>query len=373
MNILLLYFKKTLRDKMFLLIMILFPVVLIWILGNAFSGIMGGGESTGNAPSQITMLYKTLDESPASAAFESHMAGENEYFILIRMEDEDEALNMVRTNRYAAFVTVSGGEVTIYKNSRYNFYSSLGELIMKTFVDDYNLIYEILSIDPMMMEGIGAFVPEKITSTKSIVQDRQPNSMDYYGVTITTMFILYGIIFMGTYIAGDRGEKTLDRILVAPVKSSTYQWGVLTGNTVVLMLQLSMMILLGILVFRVYWGDALGISLLVMACQVVMACALGALLGLTMKNEELIAGIAQVAIPAFVFLGDGYVSIPAQGVFLAIKKMSPVYWVNHAIFDAIYSQDHSKAFVSMGISLGITALCTLLILLHNRNRRVRHE
>ena len=54
-NFFLVYGKRTVRDRMFFMIMLLFPVILIWLLGNAFAGIMGdqGAESLDNAD----MLY----------------------------------------------------------------------------------------------------------------------------------------------------------------------------------------------------------------------------------------------------------------------------------------------------------------------------
>ncbi|MBN2882404.1 MAG: hypothetical protein JXN10_02675, partial [Clostridia bacterium] len=102
--------------------------------------------------------------------------------------------------------------------------------------------------------------------------------------------------------------------------------------------------------------------------EIIMVSALGTVLGLTIKNENLIAGLSQIVIPVIVFLGDGYVNIGGGSTIMAIKKISPMYWVNHGIFDAIYLGDYSKAFISFAICIGVAVLCTGAVMFVNRRK-----
>ena len=65
--------------------------------------------------------------------------------------------------------------------------------------------------------------------------------------------------------------------------------------------------------------------------------------------------------------------LPSTGTLGIIKQISPLYWVNHSIFNAIYLNDYSNAWISIGISLTIAFITTLLIIFINRARRVTHE
>ena len=371
LNFFILYGKRTVRDKMFTLIMLVFPFLLIWVLGSAFSGIMGGGDDVSEPSIHASILYTITEDSQMSDLFEEHMTGANEYFSMKRFDDQEEGKNKIKYHENDAYVIVGADKITVYKNSYYNFNASMGELIIKAFADDYNLMYEIANTDPAALTRVGDVTGSGFTEEVSFDRDRTPGSMDYYGVSMSTMFIFYGMIFLGTYFAGNRLNKTEGRIKASPANILSYQWGTALGNVVLMILQAVFIIGAGLIVFKVYWGDALGIGLLVILAETLMVSAMGTVLGLTMKNEGAIAGIAQIVIPAIVFLGDGYVEIGGGGTVQAIKKLSPMYWINHGIFDAIYLNEHRTAYISIAISLGVAVVCTAVIALLNvkRNRR----
>jgi ABC-2 type transport system permease protein len=235
-------------------------------------------------------------------------------------------------------------------------------------------MYEIAVTNPAALTNPVDTGSRGFTEEVSFDRQRTPGSMDYYGVTMATMFIFYGVIFLGTYFAGNRLNKTEERIKSSPASIISYQWGSALGNIVLMMLQALFVIGAGLLVFNVYWGDAMGIGFLVIFGEALMISALGTVLGLTMKNENAIAGISQIVIPAIVFLGDGYTPIGGGPVLQAIKKISPMYWINNGIFDAIYLGEYRKAFIAVTICIGIAIVCTLAVIMVNsgRNRRKAH-
>jgi len=75
-NFFILYAKRTVRDKMFSLIMLAFPLLLIWILGSAFGGIMGDGGDVNETVTAASMIYTVSEESQMSATFTDYMTGE---------------------------------------------------------------------------------------------------------------------------------------------------------------------------------------------------------------------------------------------------------------------------------------------------------
>lgn len=365
-----LYAKRTVRDKMFTLIMLVFPMLLIWILGSAFGGIMDDGGDDSEPMISANLIYTVTGESQMSEIFTEYMADDNEYFSMTRFDDIDAGKEKIVRNEFDAYVVIDQNKIILYKNSYYNFNSSMGELIIKAFADDYNLMYEIALTDPSLLQG--AAETNEAGFTKEVTFDRQrtAGAMDYYGVSMSTMFIFYGMIFLATYFAGNRINKTEDRIRASGAGILTYQWGTALGNIVLILVQSIIIFTAGIVFFKVYWGNALGIGILVVFAEIIMISSIGTLLGLTMKNENTIAGISQLVIPAIVFLGDGYTHIGGTGVILTIKKISPMYWINHGIFDAIYLNDNKKAFTAIIICFCIAVLSTAVVALLNRDRRI---
>ncbi len=354
---------------MFIMIMIVFPILLIWLLGNAFSGMIGD-ESLSIV--HANMLYHVTDDSINSKTFIDSLVNENiDEFTFNEESNEEVALDKIKKNQADAYIVVDSNTIRIYKNSVYNFNGTMAELLINNYAEQFNLITTILQIDGSLLIKQPT---EQISYTEivSIKKDREPGSMDYYGVTITSMFLFYGLIFISTYIIEDKRKKTKDRILITPAHETTYQWGIISGNVFILFCQMLLMVVLGILVFNTYWGDNILIPILILGAELVMVSALGSLLGMVIKSESVIVGVAQLLIPVLVFLGDGYVQLPSTGTFGIIKQFSPLYWVNHSIFNAIYLNDYSNAWISIGISLTIALITTLLIVFINRARRVVH-
>jgi len=366
LNVFSVYLKRTIRNKTFIFIMILFPIALIWVLGNAFSGMMGDDIKE---TMHSNIIYTLSDSSTTANEFKTYMINkESEYFTFILENNYDSAMDSIKKNEFDAYVIVSKDKIVLYKNSIYNFNGTMAELILRAYVDRYNMIYEIYSIDPTLLQK-EQNNSEKYTKIVSLKENRNPGSMDYYGVTITSMFIFYGLIFISTYMIGDKRQKTKDRIMVSPIKGTTYQWAIISGNVFVLFLQMLLLISLGILVFNTYWGDNILIPLLILFVELVMVSAIGAVLGMLIKSESLVSGISQFLIPVFVFLGDGYVQLPSGGVIGIIKRISPIYWVNHGIFNAIYLNDYNSAYISIGFNISIALICTTIIIFNQYNWR----
>ena len=366
-NFFIVYGKRTVRDRMFFVIMLLFPVILIWLLGNAFSGIMGDQGSEGL--NKANMLYYVNEQTDLSQSFKENMVDEeNEYFYFTKTQDREQAIESIVRNKYDAFVELSADTITVYKNSNYNFNSSLGELILKSFADNFNLVYEVSSLGIIVDPSAGGVTGDSFTREVSFDRERTPGAMDYYGVTMSTMFIFYGVIFLGTYLSENKRNKTAGRIQASPVNMLSYQWGTAAGSVVLLTMQSILVIGFGVFVFKVYWGGALLMGAMIILAEIIMVSALGTVIGLSLKNENLIAGLSQIIIPVIVFLGDGYVNIGGGSAITAIKKISPMYWVNHGIFDAVYLGNYTKAFTSIAFCLGVAVLSTLVVMFINRRK-----
>jgi ABC-2 type transport system permease protein len=71
-----------------------------------------------------------------------------------------------------------------------------------------------------------------------------------------------------------------------------------------------------------------------------------------------------------VFLGGGYVPLSVMGEGISeLSVISPVKWVNTALFNVIFDGNYSGVAEAVGINLGIALLLiTLSAILSRRNR-----
>jgi ABC-2 type transport system permease protein len=202
---------------------------------------------------------------------------------------------------------------------------------------------------------------------RALDEDRQPGSLDYYTVTMLTMILLYASLTGFWSIRGDIEQMTGNRTLCAPVRKYEFLTGKVLGCIGVTFLQALVVLLFSGLVLKAYWGEDLVTVCILLMSQSIMAVSLGAGLAYLFKNGDAASGIINTAVPLIVFLGGGYVPLDVMGAsFEKLSNISPVKWINSALFRVIYDGDYSQVALSLGINISIAVLFILIAAMFSR-------
>jgi ABC-2 type transport system permease protein len=344
-------FKLNVRSYKANIMMVLFPIVLILILGAAFSGQFDSTitlgdmkvlytEDVGESRHYLTDAFKEFRESLT-----------REYGLVFeKTDDADAGMESVKGYKYAGYIQVSDemGEIRFYNNEKHGGYKSvILESALSSFIKTYGAMETIAANKPEalgmpQMQGRGEYV-----SLKSLNQKQQPGSLDYYAVTMMTMILLYASLTGLWSVREDITQMTAGRILCAPVKRYEF----LTGKWVL----------------KANWGSDLISVLLLLTTYSIMAVSLGVGLAYLFQKADAANGLLNTIIPVVVFLGGGYVPLSEMGsVFNGISNISPVKWANTALFRLIYDQDYSQFATSVLINLSAAAVFILISALFSR-------
>ena len=361
-NIALKDIKHNLRNKQIMLIMIAFPIVLMWILGTALSGAMDGDSLMFD---NTKVAYSISGDSQRVQAFEDFIKESEKFGIkATRIQDHDKGIDSIKETEYACYIDFNDNEnkINLFKNERYNFEATFVEGVFHTFVQKYNVAAEIVKVNPEAIKEVLKENSKKYVELKSIDRKKQPRAIDYYGITMTTLIIMYGSMSGAFGINGERTKKTGNRILTSPIKKYEFFIGKSIGAFITLMFQLSIVILFSRYALGVDWGESPGIVFLIMATEAFMATSLGIGPAFIFKSEGAMSGILNIMIPLMVFLGGGYVPLEQfnSEILLNIAKISPVRWANDTIFKVIYAGNFNDVFTTIAINL-IAALVFLTI------------
>jgi len=107
-NIVLKEIKHNLRDKQTMIIMIAFPIVLMWILGTAFSGGMDG---TSLMFDNTKVAYSIVGEGQRVQAFEAFIKEMEKYGIKpTRIQEYNKGINSVKETEYACYIDFNDKE-----------------------------------------------------------------------------------------------------------------------------------------------------------------------------------------------------------------------------------------------------------------------
>lgn len=361
-NIVLKEIKHIVRNKQIMVIMIAFPIALMWILGTAFSGVMGGDSLMFE---NTKVAYSVNGEGQRAQAFEDFMKKTEEMGIkATRIQDYDKGINSVKETEYACYIDFNNSEnkISLFKNERYNLEASFVEGVFQAFVQKYNVISEIAKVNPEAVREVLKEDSKKYVQVKSIDRKKQPRAIDYYGITMTTLIIMYGSMAGGFGINGERTNKTRNRILASPIKKYEFFIGKNIGTFVGLIFQLLIVIVFSRFVLGVDYGGNPALVYLIMASEAFMSVAMGVGVAFIFKSEAAVSGVLNMIIPFMIFLGGGYVPLEQinSEVLFNLAKISPVRWANDTIFKIIYAGDVSNVVTTISINL-IAALVFLTI------------
>ena len=384
-------FKKELmhniRDKNGSIMMILFPIILMLILGTALSGMFESNVTFDN----VKIIYSIDNKSESDndrldgkdnilQAFNSFIEqGKSMKIAFLDIENDKEGIERIKDAGVTAFVHVNKQDNTLrlYKNETYNFEANFVESILLAFVGRYNAISELAKENPAYLKSIIKDQLSKsnfrkgFTEIMTLNRSRQPRAIDHYAVAILTMILMYSSLAGSSSIKNEQNLKTGNRLLCANVKKHELLIAKVFGSIFVTMLQGSIVIIFSKYVLKAYWGSHMGIILLIVLCETIMAVSIGTGIAFVIKNESVSSGIINTIIPVMVFLGGGYIPLDSFGsALLQLSTISPIKWINQSIFRIIYNNDFSYVTVAVSISLAIAAIFIILSSLLYRKESV---
>lgn len=348
--------KHTIRDVRTFIFMLAFPIVLMLILGTALSNAFDQKISVNN----ITVLYKVTAGPPIADSFEkfvSQVEKDGVHFKKAAVTSA-EGKKEVQENNATAYAEVTQNGIQLYGSDRNSIEESIVQGMLQAYADKFNMVSAVASVNPAKVNNVlmsGAkndFIQET-----SLQGKKQPGSMDYYAVAMSTMIALYGAISASALIRKERVQNTALRLVAAPVKKSEIFLGKILGCLIINALCTLIVVAFSHYVYKANWGDHPGVVLVVLLTEVFLAVSFGLGISYMAKTGEASRLIIMIVIQLASFIGGAYFKIDhATGVLNIIMNLSPLTWVNQAINKIIFMNDLGAAFPVIGLNLGIAAL-----------------
>lgn len=358
LNILVKEIKENVRNIRSMALMILFPIVLMFVLGTALSGVFDNSSQF----KDINVLYTQEGDPSLNSAFNTFLAKGQEIGIhFTQAEGVQQGIEGVQNGKYAGFIRVSESGVQLYKNDRDAFKANLVETILGSFLQRYNAVATIAKVNPALVsqmvnqEGPAS---NQFVQLSSLGDRKQPSAMDYYAITMLTLITLYSAMTGAAAIKGERTLKTLNRLLCSPIRKDEILIGKILGALAITLLQALVVLAFSKIFLKTYWGDHMGTVLMLVMSEIIMAVSLGMGIAFVTKNDK---EIINLLIPLIGFFGGGYIPIEALGgTVQKLSGFSPLRWINQSLFSVVFSNDLSTVTTAILINLAVAAVFLVL-------------
>jgi ABC-2 type transport system permease protein len=367
-------FLRNLRDVKSLLNMILLPVILILILGNALASAFHVGDV-----GKTKTAYLDNDRGAISGEFEKFLDMDEIKGILevTRVETYEEGRRLVSEGKVSAFIVIEDGftanahsgsksTIKVYKDKNNTFRASIVDNIVEGFTDGANTMLAMSAIGGGM-DGIERkAVIERIPLS---AKGKIPSAMDYYGVTMLVLITMYGSLYSLHGVFEDYLEGMRNRLLSAPVRLSSHFAGKIVGTVFTIYIQILALILFTKVAYGVNWGDNTGQILFIAFTLSFFAVTMGLMIAMLLKQKNIANAAAMTVIPVMTFVSGGYVRIVSDSKFYTIiKSIMPSSLGHTAFFNSIYGEFAGQTVSSLAILWGMILVMGIVSVIAGRRR-----
>lgn len=179
------------------------------------------------------------------------------------------------------------------------------------------------------------------------------------------MLVMFALLFTVTgtnLVIWEKQLGTLRRLLVLPLDKAAFLIGKLSGIYFLGLIQLAVLVLAGVVLFRVNWGRSPTALLLIILSFEFTATSLGAVLATFAKTDRQANALASLVIMAISALGGAWWPLDITPPWMRmIGRCLPTAWALGAFQDtAIRGLGVAAILPQAGLLLGLGAVCLFI-------------
>jgi ABC-2 type transport system permease protein len=171
-------------------------------------------------------------------------------------------------------------------------------------------------------------------------------------------WVIVPLLGISALFAYERTGGTLRRLLITPTHKATFLLGTISGQVAMALVQMVLLILFGIFVMRLGWGQAPAALILMLLSTALVGAALGTMLGTCIKTASQANGLSVLLGMLLALLGGCWLPLELfpETVRTAVRIL-PTTWAMQGLLDILVrGQDVPGVWLEAGVLLGYAAV-----------------
>lgn len=359
------------RDRINLVMLFVFPIVLVTVLGYALDGLMGSDFDI----FEDGKIYYTVDgKSDYEKGFDMFKDAFKKEFddvSFIEASDIDKAKSDVKNNKAYALITIDKDGYEYYRNpTGEDMSSKVFRGIFEGVLDDYSLVELTSEKNPAMIQSI---LDRKIKDyTKDIkVGTHSISSLDYYTFAELALIILYVSAVVGESVVNEREYQTINRIKMSEKGHVVGTLAKVTLGILVGIIQVIVVYIYSTIVLDSRWGDNLVPIIVNLMFFILFSSMLGLFIATISKDGKSMNSLLNSLTIILCLFGGAYTPLSVLKSIPGISTLtlfSPVYWVISSLISISTGVKDVYSSTLIGICVGFSLL-TLIIVVIKQNKK----
>jgi ABC-2 type transport system permease protein len=378
-------------SKTELLFFLILPVLFTFLL----SGVGGGGSQ------QIAVLVVDQDASSLSAAFIQALT--NNADLEVKVTSHAEAESEYRNRQAQAWVLIPAGfetELAAGQPATLEFHKATGdssadaaEQAISAAARSIDRVVQVASTSTAFAEGIQPFanpterqgyfmnnlalaqakfagLPNRLIITRAASEKASLDERAQASIGQLVSWVLIPLLGTSVLFAYERNGKTLQRLLTTSTRKSTYLFGALSGQLAAAIVQMVILMLFGIYVMHVPWGQSpVGLAVMMLSFGLA-SVALGTTLGTFIKSERQANNLSIMIGMMLSLLGGCWWPLEFfPPTMQTIARALPTYWAMQGFSDLVL---HGQGVAAIWVEAGILLIFAVVFFLVGL-KRFRYE
>jgi len=349
-NIVVKEIKEFARDKTNLFIFMMFPVILVFLLGNLLTSMDKSEETIG----EIKIQYLVETANPYQVmAIQSFVkeAGDGSNLFFEEAKDLETGRQLAGNDEITAVVIFTGDpmEIQVYEGTNHIKNRTVGA-ILNSFVQTNKSITAVMNTSPEALTNRNT-VQEDYVVQKDLGVNR--TMIDYYAVSMVAMIGFMSILVGAGAFIGERQDKTINRLIITPQNRILLFLQKILGMVPQVVLQITVIMTVSVFVFKAHYAATLGVNLyLFFMFLIVTLCmiSIGAAIGIVIKANPM--AVIMPVLWLMMFFGGTY---SKELNIKGLTNKMPIYQIQQAAFDLAIFNRFGKANTVIIICLLVMA------------------
>lgn len=362
-------FIKNLRDVKMFAILIIFPILTIYILGNSINDFL-----TTDTDKKIAVGYVNQDTGITGQEFDKFLDSKDirDRLEVISFGDKSQGQKALDSGTINTLIYVpselsqnlsKGTKQSIHVYGNKNV--ELIEYVVSGFTTSFNAVKAVVSSGGKPAVLLPESSIKRVYYTKNA---STPSAIDYYSVLTLLQMLLLGAIFGVFIVTRSYGSDVHIRINMLPVNPGAVVLGRILGSTLYLLLAAVITMVFSKIAYNANWDGNLIVILgafLLFSC---ISVGIGVLSGLFLRS---FGAALMIIMLLSIFLATASGAISPASTMESISFISPNHHAKILIFGAIYGYSSD---IMLGAALWLFGMITVIygaaaVFL----RRVKHD
>ena len=357
--------KAFFRSKSDVIVMLIFPVILIFVMGKSLNNLMSVEKNIFDNKVIYYRINAPINNEKELQLFYDFMINFEKSTNVNFVENNNykKATNDVNNNKAICFMDIYDNNINYFRNEKKeSTESTMFRNLYEQYMRKYSFLQTMSKSNPEQMTDLSNYYIKILLKDEGI-NEEEVNSYTYYTFAELTLIILYISTITSISMYKERFLHTMTRLKVSNTNKFNILISKIALGIIIGLMQIFLVYIVSTKLLYVDWGGNLIYIMMVLISLIIFSSVLGIFISMIFSDQKTAYTINNILIIIMGFLGGSYVPIclvKSVRITSFICNIMPSYWANIAILGLSYNIETKYYIISIFISLSLSVLMLIL-------------